>query len=79
MGGSIAFSFLEQIGYKGVVCQQFDRDCRLRTDGTLTLFESRMRACAMNDLSLSAEDWWILVLTPWVTWPFYLRDERVFF
>lgn len=27
-------------------------------------------ASAMNDLLLSAGDWWILVLTPKVTWPF---------
>ena len=30
-----------------------------------------MRACAMNDLSLSAEKWGILVLIPWVTRPFW--------
>ena len=50
MGGSITLPYLEQIGCKGVVCQQFDHDCRRRTDdGTPTLFESRMHACAMND------------------------------
>ena len=30
-----------------------------------------MRACAVNDLSLSAEKWWILVLIPWVNGHFW--------